>query len=116
MSSRRCRPARSRRLNLILKADFQGSLEPIVNSLNRLNGEEVKIKILLRGTGNISESDITLASASHAIVIGFNVQPDGAAQKLADSQGVDIRTYDVIYNLIEDVEPGPQGNARTGLP
>jgi translation initiation factor IF-2 len=91
-------------LNLILKADFQGSLEPIVNSLSRLNGEEVKVRILLQGTGNISESDITLASASRAIVIGFNVQSDSAAQKLADNQGVDVRTYDVIYNLIEDVE------------
>ncbi len=96
-------------LNLILKADFQGSLEPIVNSLNRLNGDEVKIRILLQGTGNISESDITLASASHAIVIGFNVLPDGAAQKLADNQGIDIRTYDVIYNLIEDVELALKG-------
>lgn len=91
-------------LNLILKADFQGSLEPIVNSLSRLSSEEVKIRILLQGTGNISESDITLASASRAIVIGFNVQSDSAAQKLADNQGVDVRTYDVIYNLIEDVE------------
>ena len=96
-------------LNLILKADFQGSLEPIVNSLNRLNGDEVKIRILLQGTGNISESDITLASASHAIVIGFNVLPDGAAQKLAENQGIDIRTYDVIYNLIEDVELALKG-------
>ncbi len=96
-------------LNLILKADFQGSLEPIVNSLNRLSNDEVKIKILHQGLGKITESDINLAAASDAIVIGFNTSLDGAAQNVAEAQGVDVRTYDVIYNLIESVELALKG-------
>jgi len=96
-------------LNLILKADFQGSLEPIVNSLNRLSNDEVKIKILHQGLGKITESDINLAAASSAIVIGFNTSLDGAAQNVAETQGVDVRTYDVIYNLLESVELALKG-------
>ncbi|MFZ1463945.1 MAG: translation initiation factor IF-2, partial [Anaerolineae bacterium] len=96
-------------LNLILKADFQGSLEPIVNSLNRLSNDEVKIKILHQGVGKITESDINLAAASSAIVIGFNASLDGAAQNVAETQGVDVRTYDVIYNLLESVELALKG-------
>ncbi len=91
-------------LNLILKADVQGSLEPIINSLEELRESEIKVRILHAGVGNISESDIMLANASSAIVLGFNVRPDSAAQAMAEITGVDIRRYTVIYKLIEDVE------------
>jgi translation initiation factor IF-2 len=91
-------------LNLVIKADVQGSLEPIVTSLEGLGDQEHKVKILLQGTGNISESDISLALASDAIVIGFQVDIDAAARRLAEAEGVEIKTYKVIYNLIEDIE------------
>jgi translation initiation factor IF-2 len=87
-------------LNIILKADVQGSLEPIVNSLKELGDDKLKIKLLLEGTGNISESDVNLAVASGAIVIGFNVTVDPGAQRVAEAEGVDIRQYNVIYKLI----------------
>lgn len=96
-------------LNLILKADVQGSLEPIINSLKELGDDKLKIKILMDGTGNISESDINLAVASGAIVIGFSVSVDAAAQRLAEANGVDIRLYDVIYKLIDDVDKALKG-------
>jgi translation initiation factor IF-2 len=96
-------------LRLIVKADVQGSLEPIIKSLNDLNTEEIKINILHAETGNISDSDVMLATASKAIIIGFNVQADSAAAKLADSDGVSIREYSIIYRLIEDVEKALKG-------
>ncbi|MEM7348384.1 MAG: translation initiation factor IF-2, partial [Chloroflexota bacterium] len=96
-------------LNLILKSDVQGSLEPIVNSLKELDNDELKIKFLLEGTGNISESDINLAIASGAIILGFNVVADAAAQKLADTEGVDVRLYTIIYKLIDDVDKALKG-------
>jgi translation initiation factor IF-2 len=96
-------------LNLILKADVQGSIEPIVNSLDKLSTDKLKVKILHQGTGNITESDIMLAIASHAIVIGFSVVADGGAQKMAEAEGVDIRIYNIIYNIIEDVQKALQG-------
>ncbi len=96
-------------LNLILKADVQGSLEPIVNSLKELGDDKLKIKLLLEGTGNISESDVNLAIASGAIIIGFTVDVDQAAQRLAESEGVDIRQYDVIYKLIDDIDKALKG-------
>jgi translation initiation factor IF-2 len=98
-----------RELPLILKADVQGSLEPIVNSLNDLSKGEIKINILHAETGNISESDIMLATASKAIVLGFNVIADGAAKNLAEKEGVSIRIYDIIYRLIEDIEKALKG-------
>ncbi|NIT59874.1 MAG: translation initiation factor IF-2, partial [Aliifodinibius sp.] len=91
-------------LNLIIKADVQGSLEPIVTSLEGLGDQEHKVRVLLQGTGNISESDVSLALASDAIVIGFQVDVDAAARRLAEAEGVEIKTYRVIYNLIEDIE------------
>ena len=97
-------------LNLIIKADVQGSLEPIVSSLERLGGEQLKVRVLHAETGNIGENDVLLAAASQAIVIGFNVQPDRAARSLASTERVSIRQYDVIYRLVEDVE-----KALTGL-
>jgi translation initiation factor IF-2 len=96
-------------LNLVLKADVQGSLEPIVNSLKDLGDENLKVKILLEGTGNISESDVNLAAASGAIVIGFSVGVDPAAQRVAEHESVDVRQYDIIYKLIDDVEKALQG-------
>ncbi|NTV37150.1 MAG: translation initiation factor IF-2 [Anaerolineaceae bacterium] len=96
-------------LRLIVKADVQGSLEPIVNSLNDLTKTDIKINILHAETGNISENDIMLAAASHCIVLGFNVQPDSAARSLADAEGVSIRLYNIIYRLTEDVEKAIKG-------
>jgi translation initiation factor IF-2 len=96
-------------LNLIIKADVQGSLEPVVNSLKDLGEGKLKVKILLEGTGNISESDVYLAVASGAIVIGFNVAVDQAAERQAEAGAVDIRLYQVIYKLIDDVEKALHG-------
>jgi translation initiation factor IF-2 len=98
-----------RELRLIVKADVQGSLEPIVSSLNELSKGVITIHILYAETGNIGENDIMLASASNAIVIGFNVVADGAAHRLADSEGVSIRLYDIIYRLTEDIEKALKG-------
>lgn len=96
-------------LNLILKADVQGSIEPIETSLERLGDEKLKVRLLLKGTGNISESDVSLAIASNAIVIGFSVQVDPAAARLAEANGVDVRVYDIIYRLTEDIEKALKG-------
>jgi translation initiation factor IF-2 len=96
-------------LRLVIKVDVQGSLEPIVNSLKELGYENLKVKTLLEGTGNISESDVNLATASDAIIIGFNVEVDPAAQRLADAEGIDIRQYSVIYRLIDDVDKALKG-------
>ncbi len=99
-------------LNLIVKADVQGSLEAILSSLEKLNeemGEETRLEILHSAVGNVSESDVMLAAASKAIVLGFNVKVDGAAERLAEQEGVDIRLYNVIYNLLEDVEKALKG-------
>jgi translation initiation factor IF-2 len=98
-----------RELRLIVKADVQGSLEPVVNSLKELNQEEIKINILYSETGNIGENDVMLAAASKAIVVGFNVQADAPARRLAEKEGVSIRLYDIIYRLTEDVEKALKG-------
>ena len=97
-------------LNLILKADVQGSIEPIVNSLEKLGDEKLKVKILHQATGNITEGDVMLASASKATILGFSVNVDGTAQHLAETEHVEIRQYNIIYNIIEDVQ-----KALTGL-
>ncbi len=91
-------------LNLILKADVQGSLEAVTESLRRLQRDEVEISFVHRAVGGITENDITLASATNATIIGFNVRPDGKARKLADHEDVEIRTYEIIYKLLEDIE------------
>lgn len=98
-----------RELRIVLKADVQGSLEPIMNSLNDLSKGDIKINILHAETGNIGDNDIMLASASKAIVIGFNVQIDPAARRLAEAEGVSIRQYDIIYRMFEDVEKALKG-------
>jgi translation initiation factor IF-2 len=96
-------------LRLIIKADVQGSLEPIISSLEELSTDEIGVNILHTDAGNIGESDVMLAAASKAIVIGFNVQADAAARRLADSEGVSIRLYNIIYRLTEDIEKALKG-------
>lgn len=96
-------------LRLIVKADVQGSLEPIISSLNELGKGDIKINILHAEAGNISESDIMLATASHAIVVGFNVQADASARRNAEAEGVSIRLYNIIYRLTEDIEKAMKG-------
>ncbi len=96
-------------LNLIVKADVQGSVEAVKQSLLKLSNEEVAIRIIHGGVGAINESDVSLASASNAIIIGFNVRPDPMAKDMADTEGVDLRLYKVIYNAIEDVEAAMKG-------
>ncbi len=98
-----------RELPLIVKVDVQGSLEPIINSLNDLSKGEIKINVIHAETGNISENDIMLATASKAIVLGFNVAADQAARNLAEQEGVSIRLYDIIYRLLEDIEKALKG-------
>jgi len=96
-------------LRLILKADVQGSLEPITNSLNEIDQSEININVLHTETGNITENDIMLATASSAIVLGFNVNVETSATRLAETEGISIRTYDIIYRLLEDVEKALKG-------
>ncbi|MFO7623322.1 MAG: translation initiation factor IF-2 [Anaerolineales bacterium] len=98
-----------RELRLIVKADVQGSLEPIISSLNDLQGGDIAVNVLHAETGNIGENDIMLASASKAIVIGFNVSADAAVRRLAEVEGVSVRLYDIIYRLLEDVEKALKG-------
>ncbi len=105
----RLQEGETKSLNLVVKADVQGSLEPIVNSLEQLDNEEVTVEILRASTGNISESDVMLASASDAIVLGFNVDVDPIAKAAASSEQVDIRSYSIIYKLFEDVEKAMKG-------
>jgi translation initiation factor IF-2 len=96
-------------LNIIVKADVQGSVEAVKQSLVKLSNEEVIVKVIHGGVGAINESDVILASASNAIIIGFNVRPDPIAKVTADREGVDVRLYKVIYNAIEDVEAAMKG-------
>ena len=96
-------------LNLIVRADMQGTLEPVLQSLQELSNDEVDIKILQSTIGDISESDVMLAEASEAIIIGFSVDTDKAAQVRADNSGVEIRHYEIIYKMIEDIEAALKG-------
>ena len=96
-------------LNLIVKADVQGSVEAVKQSLLKLTNEEVVVKCIHGGVGAISESDVTLAATSSAIIIGFNVRPDATAKAIAEREGVDIRLYRVIYQAIEDIEAAMKG-------
>jgi len=97
-------------LNLIVKADVNGSLEAVTDSLKKLERPEVKLAFVLRGVGGITENDVQLAAASNATILGFNVRPDRKARELADQEKVEIRTYEIIYKLLEDIE-----NAMLGL-
>lgn len=96
-------------LNVILKTDVQGSLEPIRTSLERLATDEVKVRIIHSATGNVTESDVMLASASNGLIIGFNVSAGEGAKKLAATTGVDLHSYKIIYTLIDDVDKALKG-------
>jgi translation initiation factor IF-2 len=96
-------------LNIILKTDVQGSIEPIRDSLEQLGDEKVKIRVIHSGSGSITEGDVLLALASEAIIIGFNSRPEPGAQRLAETEGISIRFYNVIYELIRDVDKALKG-------
>ena len=96
-------------LSLIVKADVQGSVEAVTQSLEKLSNEEVRVRVIHGGVGGIKESDVMLASASNAIIIGFNVRPDQTAEEIAARDKVDIRTYRVIYDAIEEIETAMKG-------
>ena len=96
-------------LPIIVKADVQGSVEAVKQSLVKLSNEEVMVKVIHGGVGAINESDVSLASASNAIIIGFNVSPDVTAKSIAEREKVDMRLYKVIYQAIEDVEAAMKG-------
>jgi len=96
-------------LNVILKADVQGSIEALIDALNKLSTEEIKLKIIHSSTGTITETDVMLASASDAVIIGFNVRPDARVVEVAEQEGVDIKLYDIIYNVIADVRAAMEG-------
>ena len=102
-------------LNIILKADTQGSLDAIQETLSTLSNEEVEIKIIHGGIGTITETDIMLASASNALIVGFNVKVDINAQKIAKNEQVEIRTYNIIYNLIDDIKAALKGYLKPKL-
>ena len=96
-------------LNVVLKADTQGSVEAISDALLKLGTEEVKVSIVGSGVGGITETDATLATASNAIIIGFNVRADGPARRIIESESVDLHYYSVIYDLIDDVKKAMSG-------
>ena len=96
-------------LNIIVKADVQGSVEAVKASLEKLSNDEVRVRCIHGGVGGITQADVMLATASSAIIIGFNVRPDATARSMADQEKVDIRLYRVIYNAIEDVEKAMKG-------
>jgi translation initiation factor IF-2 len=96
-------------LRLIIKADVQGSLEPIITSLNDMKKGEIALNMLHSATGNVGENDVMLAAASKAVIVGFNVQADSNARRLAEAEGVSIRLYDIIYRLMEDVDKALKG-------
>ena len=98
-----------KQLNIIVKADVQGSVEAVKQSLEKLSNDEVKVKVIHANVGAITESDVTLANVSNAIIIGFNVRPEAIAKDMADKENVEIKTYSVIYNAIEDVEAAMKG-------
>jgi translation initiation factor IF-2 len=105
----RAREGEMEALKLVIKADVQGSLEAIVDALDKFPQDEVRIQVLHRGVGAISENDVSLAAASGAIVIGFNVRPDPGARDLADKEGVDLRMYRVIYQALDDIRDALSG-------
>ncbi len=103
------REGKVKELNLLVKSDVQGSAEALKHSLSQIGDETLKVRLIHDAVGNVSESDVNLASASKAIIIAFNVKVDVAAQRLAQIEGVDIRSYAVIYKLVEDIEAALQG-------
>ena len=107
--SSRIREGQIKELNIVLKTDVQGSIEPIVNSLKRLSNDEVKINLIHAAAGNVNESDINLAMASEAIVIGFRVSADTSARRMSDMEDLPIQMYDIIYEIVDDVEKAMKG-------
>jgi translation initiation factor IF-2 len=105
----RAREGELQQLNLVIKADVQGSLEAIVEALEKFPQDEIRINVIHKGVGGISENDVSLALASEAIVIGFNVRPDVGARDLADKEGVDLRLYQVIYQMLDDIRQALSG-------
>ncbi|MBN1250317.1 MAG: translation initiation factor IF-2 [Anaerolineae bacterium] len=103
------RAGQAQELSVVLKTDVQGSIEPIVNSINRLSTADIKVNVIHAAAGNISESDLNLALASDAIVLGFRVSADTAAQRMADMEGMEIHIYEIIYRLVDDVEKALKG-------
>ena len=98
-----------KQLNLVIKADVQGSVEAVRGMLENVKNEEVEAKVILAGVGGVTKADIDLAAASEAIVVGFNVKPDGEAKREAEKRSVEIRTYNIIYELIDDIEKAAKG-------
>ena len=98
-----------REINVILKADVNGSSEAVKNSLEKIEVEDVRVKVIRAGVGTITESDITLAKASNAIIIGFNVRPNAKTMETAKENGIEIRLYDIIYKVVEDMEAAMKG-------
>jgi translation initiation factor IF-2 len=96
-------------LSIILRTDVQGSIEPIKTSIEQLSTNEVKVQVVHSGTGNINESDVMLAVASKALIVGFNVSVDPGARRLADNEGIDIHVYDIIYTIVDDIERALKG-------
>lgn len=96
-------------LDIIVKADVQGSVEAVRQSLEKLSNDEVKVKVIHGGVGAISESDVMLANASNAIIVGFNVRPDPVAAEVAERDGIDMRMYRIIYDCIEEIEAAIKG-------
>jgi translation initiation factor IF-2 len=96
-------------LNIIIKGDVQGSIEAMAEALNKLSTPDIKLKIIHSSTGAITETDVMLASASNAIIIGFNVRPDSRVSEIAEQEGVDVKLYDIIYNVIADVKAAMEG-------
>jgi len=106
---RQMKETETKDLNLIIKGDVQGSIEALVQSLLRLSTDEVKVNVIHSAVGAITETDVMLASASNAIIIGFNVRPDGKARKYAEEEKIDVRLYRVIYEAIDDVKKAMVG-------
>jgi len=98
-----------KQLNLIIKGDVDGSVEALSDSLQKLSTEEIAVQVILKGVGQISESDIVLATASDAVIVGFNVRPSMQAARLAENEGVQIRNYSIIYNAIEEIKSAMEG-------
>jgi translation initiation factor IF-2 len=96
-------------LNLIIKGDVQGSVEAVKQSVSKLSNEEVQVKVIHSGAGAVTETDVMLADSSNAIILGFNVRPDAKAKQLAERSKVDIRTYRIIYDLLDDIEAALKG-------
>ena len=97
-------------LNVIVKGDVDGSIEALSDSLQKLSTEEIQVNIIHKAVGQISETDVTLAAASNAIIVGFQVRPSAQARKLAEGEGIDIRLYSVIYKAIDEIKEAMEGH------